>query len=156
MTTTKRIIVIFTVAYLLLSLAGCAVQSVPSPTEAPAMQSQTFPPEPPPPTQAPTAPPQTQSPAPTAFTGYFAIEGKWKVMGEKGYAMAQPGSIIVFNGMNCNFISPNDTYAFYEDGGSYRLNVTPLLSGNQSFSVKIIDENNIELPGLGMSMLRVG
>ena len=35
----------------------------------------------------------------------FAIEGKWKSVGNTGFGQAQPGSIVNFNGTNCNFFS---------------------------------------------------
>lgn len=76
----------------------------------------------------------------------FAIEGKWKSVGNTGFGQAQPGSIVNFNGTNCNFFSPSDTYAFYKSGSSYILDVTSMLtSQNLSCKVNIIDNNNIEI-----------
>ncbi len=76
----------------------------------------------------------------------FAIEGKWKSVGNMGFGQAQPGSIVNFNGTNCNFFSPSDTYAFYKSGSSYILDVTSMLtSQNLSCKVNIIDNNNIEI-----------
>ena len=54
----------------------------------------------------------------------FSIEGKWKNTGTYGYGMAQPGSIIAFDGEHCNFYSPSDTYAFYKDGSEYHFDLT--------------------------------
>lgn len=76
----------------------------------------------------------------------FSIEGKWKSVGNTGFGQAQPGSIVNFNGTNCNFFSPSDTYAFYKSGSSYILDVTSMLtSQNLSCKVNIIDNNNIEI-----------
>ena len=80
----------------------------------------------------------------------FTIEGKWKSVGSEGFGQAQPGSIVSFNGTNCNFFSPSDTYAFYKSGSSYVLDVTSVLtSKNLTFTVKIIDNDNIEVTGSG-------
>jgi hypothetical protein len=90
----------------------------------------------------------TGDPASPAYTEIsdFAIEGKWKSVGDHGFGQAQPGAIVVFDGVNCNFYSPQDTYAFYEDGGGYRLDVTSLLfAENLSFAVKLIDRDQIEI-----------
>jgi hypothetical protein len=91
--------------------------------------------------------PPSQTPTPSnTYTGDFAIEGKWKSVGDYGFGQAQPGSIVIFDGKNCNFFSPNDTYAFYKDGDVYVLDCTSMLfSQNQSFTVTIVDENNIEV-----------
>ena len=78
-------------------------------------------------------------------TKNFTIEGKWKNVGNDTYGQAQKGAIIIFNGTNCNFFSPADTYAFYKNGDSYRLECTSLLGDTVSFTVKIIDQNNIEI-----------
>ena len=75
----------------------------------------------------------------------FSIIGKWKNVGTYTYGQAQKGSIIVFDGANCNFFSPNDTYAFYKDGDNYRLDCTSPLADTVSFTVKIVDENNIDI-----------
>ncbi|MCF0239081.1 MAG: hypothetical protein HUJ62_01300, partial [Streptococcus gallolyticus] len=76
----------------------------------------------------------------------FKIEGKWKSVGTWGVGQAQPGSIVTFDGKNCNLVSPSDTYAFYKQGNGYILDATTaLFSQNTSFNVKIIDNNNIEL-----------
>lgn len=83
-------------------------------------------------------------------TGSFSIEGKWKSVGSEGFGQAQPGSIVYFDGANCNFFSPQDTYAFYKSGSSYVLDVTSYLtSQNLSFTVNVIDNNNIEVKGSG-------
>ncbi len=49
----------------------------------------------------------------------FSIEGKWKNIGSETFGQAQQGAIIVFDGINCNFFSPKDTYAFSKDGDHY-------------------------------------
>ena len=80
----------------------------------------------------------------------FSIEGKWKSVGSEGFGQAQPGSIVYFDGANCNFFSPQDTYAFYKSGSSYVLDVTSYMSSKTlSFTVNIIDNNNIEVKGSG-------
>jgi hypothetical protein len=75
----------------------------------------------------------------------FDITGSWKSVGEEGPGQAQPGAIVAFNGQNCNLYSPQDTYGFYKDGDQYRLDVTGLLGGNLSYTVKVIDNSTIEL-----------
>jgi hypothetical protein len=83
------------------------------------------------------------------YSGDFVIEGKWKQVGEKTFGQAQEGAIIVFDGTHCNFYSPQDTYAFYKNGGKYQLDITSLLfAENFSFKVEIIDENNISIRGV--------
>jgi hypothetical protein len=71
--------------------------------------------------------------------------GKWKSTGEEGVGQAQPGAIIQFTETECNLYSPRDTYAFYKDGDSYRVDATGLLGGTLSCNVVIIDNDNIEL-----------
>ena len=89
-----------------------------------------------------------QSSAPEHYVrmDYFFIEGKWKSVGSYGFGQAQPGAIVVFNGSHCNFFSPNDTYAFYQDGDDYKLTTTGYMSsGTKTFTVKIIDVNHIDV-----------
>ena len=84
----------------------------------------------------------------SSFFGFdepFSIEGKWKNTGSTTWGQMQQGAIVIFNGTNCNVFSPADVYAFYEDGGSYRLDVTGLLGGDISFNVSVIDRDHIEL-----------
>jgi hypothetical protein len=77
-------------------------------------------------------------------TGGFKIEGKWKnTETEMGIGQAQPGAIVAFDGTNCNFISPSDTYVFYEDDPYYRLDWTTVLGGSGSNRVEVIDDDNI-------------
>ena len=76
----------------------------------------------------------------------FSIVGTWKNTGSSGFGQAQPGAIVVFDGSNCNFFSPRDTYAFYIDGGSYRLDTTSFLFAETlCFTVKIVDWDQIEI-----------
>lgn len=76
----------------------------------------------------------------------FAIDGTWKSVGSEGFGQAQPGAVVVFDGKNCNFYSPEDTYAFYKEGHNYYLDVTSkLFAENLSFAVKVIDKNQIEI-----------
>jgi hypothetical protein len=84
-----------------------------------------------------------------AACGGFDIKGNWKVVGGTGSGQMQRDAVIVFDGDNCNVYSPNDTYAFYEDDGAYKLDVTGLLGGNLSFDVEVKDKNNIELSSDG-------
>lgn len=89
----------------------------------------------------------------------FRIKGKWKNVGTETFGQAQSGSIITFDGQNCNLYSPYDTYAFYKDGGEYYLDVTgALFSENRSFRVKVIDKDNIEIYSsyVRLVMKRVG
>ena len=82
------------------------------------------------------------------YTAYnaFQIEGKWKNVGTTTFGQAQEGSIVVFDGTNCNLYSPADTYAFYHNGDSYQLDCTSaVFSENLTFYVYVIDENNIEI-----------
>ena len=78
--------------------------------------------------------------------GSFEIAGKWKNTGDDGFGQAQPGSIVVFDGTNCNLWSPQDTYAFYKDGNHYTLDITGFLFGdNMSFTVEVKDKDHIEI-----------
>jgi hypothetical protein len=90
-----------------------------------------------------------QTSAPTSDTSNFVIEGKWKQVGSDTHGQMQQGAIVIFNGANCNVWSPQDTYAFYKDGGKHRLDVTGLLFANKmSYWVTVTDRNNINLtPG---------
>ena len=70
----------------------------------------------------------------------FAIEGKWRNVGSDTYGQVQSGSIVVFDGENCNMVSPYDTYALTKSGNGYRLDCTTLLfSQTLSFDVRVID-----------------
>ena len=76
----------------------------------------------------------------------FSIEGKWKSVGSYGFGQAQPGAIVTFDGTNCNFFSPSDTYAFYADGNDYRLECTSFMStSTATFTVRIIDADHIDV-----------
>ena len=91
-------------------------------------------------------PTQTQSPKRYKDVNSFSIEGKWKNTGTYTYGQAQSGAIIVFNSTNCNFVSPQDTYAFYKDGSNFRLDCTTyVFSQTLSFTVKIIDDDHIDV-----------
>ena len=76
----------------------------------------------------------------------FKIEGKWKSVGSYGFGQAQPGAIVVFDGNNCNFFSPQDTYALYQDGDNYKLDTTSFMSTDTlTFTIKTIDEDHIDV-----------
>lgn len=82
------------------------------------------------------------------FSDYadFTIEGKWKSVGDYGFGQAQPGAIVAFDEIHCNFYSPSDTYALYQEDGKWRLDCTDFLFANTvSFTVEIIDNNNIDI-----------
>lgn len=87
----------------------------------------------------------------------FYIEGKWKNVGDDGFGQAQPGAIVAFDGTHCNYYSPYDTYAFYYDDSNYRLEVVGLLGDTCSFTVNIVDNDNIEvIDGYGaVSLMRI-
>ena len=85
----------------------------------------------------------------------FAIEGKWKNVGNDTYGQVQSGSIVTFDGKNCNVVSPSDTYALSKSGDTYRLDCTTLLfSETHSFDVGVVDNDNIELR-LGSTVLQL-
>jgi hypothetical protein len=75
----------------------------------------------------------------------FSIQGTWKCVGDDGWGQAQPGAVVQFGKDTANLYSPQDTYAFYKDGDSYRLDVTGVLGGTTSFEVNVLDDDNIEL-----------
>ena len=92
----------------------------------------------------------SESSTPAASKDYisvsdFSIEGKWKNVGTYTFGQVQSGAIVAFDGTNCNFYSPKDTYAFYKDGDHYKLECTSLLAETLSFTVKIVDEDNIDI-----------
>ena len=83
-------------------------------------------------------------------TGYENIhnvyKGTWKSVGSYGFGQAQPGAIVTFDGTHCNFFSPYDNYAFYQDNGQWRLDCTSFLfSETLSFQVEIIDVDLINI-----------
>lgn len=89
----------------------------------------------------------------------FTIEGKWKNVGTTTCAQIQRGSIVTFDGAQCNVYSPFDSYAFYEQGGEYRLDCTSPFAGDSlCFKVNIIDSDNIELinGSTVVQLMRVG
>ena len=77
--------------------------------------------------------------------GSFDIRGTWKSTGESGWGQAQPASIVQFNNGKANLYSPQDTYAFYKDGDTYKLDLTGLLGDSVSFRVEVINDDKIEL-----------
>jgi hypothetical protein len=89
----------------------------------------------------------------------FDIKGTWKSVGETGTGQAQPGAIVHFSDSECNLYSPRDTYALYMDEGKLKLDTTGLLGGTPSFTVTVVDNDNIVLdPGSshGTTLRRVG
>lgn len=86
----------------------------------------------------------------------FSIEGTWKNVGNTTCAQIQEGSIVNFDGSNCNVYSPNDTYAFYEADGVYHLDCTsPFASDSLCFTVNIVDSDNIELISSGSTVIKL-
>lgn len=76
----------------------------------------------------------------------FAIEGKWKNVGDYTLGQAQEGAIIAFDGTKCNLYSPSDTYAFYKNGDRYTLECSSLNFGETlTFDVEVIDADHINL-----------
>lgn len=78
--------------------------------------------------------------------GDFVIKGSWLSVGSSGFGQAQPGMTVTFDGAHCNFFSPYDTYAFYQDDGQWRLDCTSFLfSETLTFKVEVIDANSINV-----------
>lgn len=76
----------------------------------------------------------------------FAIEGSWLSVGGEGFGQAQPGMTVTFDGTHCNFFSPYDTYAFYQENGQWRLDCTSFLFAETlTFSVEVIDKDSINV-----------
>lgn len=76
----------------------------------------------------------------------YIIEGKWMNTGNYTFGQVQAGAIVVFDGKNCNFYSPRDTYAFYKEGSDFKLSCTSILfSQTLTFTVKIIDSDHIDI-----------
>ncbi len=79
------------------------------------------------------------------FPSSYSIEGKWKNIGTYTFGQVGSGAIVAFEGTKCNFYSPADTYAFYAEGAEYKLDCTSLLGETLTFTVKIVDENHIDI-----------
>lgn len=76
----------------------------------------------------------------------FVIEGSWLSVGSGGFGQAQPGMTVTFDGTHCNYYSPKDTYAFYQDDGQWKLDCTSFLfSETLTFKVEVIDANSINV-----------
>lgn len=87
-----------------------------------------------------------QEPEQSQQSGDFAIEGSWQSVGVSGFGQAQPGVIVTFDGTHCNFYSPYDTYAFYQEDGQWKLDCTSFIfSETLNFSVEIIDGDSINI-----------
>ncbi|MBQ9041673.1 MAG: hypothetical protein IJ111_02530 [Eggerthellaceae bacterium] len=84
----------------------------------------------------------TYAPAP----GGFSIEGSWKSVGSVGFGQAQPGITVTFDGEQCNFYSPADTYRLYESGGTLKLDCTNMLwKDTLTFDVEVVDNDHITI-----------
>lgn len=77
--------------------------------------------------------------------GGFSIQGTWRSVGETGWGQAQPGAIVEFSDTEATLYSPRDIYALTRDGDDYKLEVTGVLGGTSTFTVKVISSNDIEL-----------
>ena len=76
----------------------------------------------------------------------FDITGSWKSVGSTGFGQAQPGAVVTFDGTNCNFYSPNDTYLLYQTNGEIFLECTSMIfSETLRFNVDIYDDENIQI-----------
>lgn len=76
----------------------------------------------------------------------FAIEGSWKSVGSVGFGQAQPGITVTFDGSQCNFYSPADTYRLYESGGALKLDCTNMLwKDTLTFDVEVVDNDHITI-----------
>lgn len=93
---------------------------------------------------------------PQATMDDFMIEGSWRSVGSEGFGQAQPNATVTFDGTHCNFYSPRDTYAFYQDDGKWKLDCTSLLfSETLTFTVEVIDADSINVYyGSGCTELR--
>ena len=85
----------------------------------------------------------------------FRIEGQWERAEDNcaartiSYDIKEDDTIIFFNGSNCNFSSPFETYRFQKIKGKYFLTVSNILCDKVTFRVNIIDNNHIEISGSG-------
>ena len=80
------------------------------------------------------------------LAGDFVIEGSWLSVGSSGFGQAQPGTTVTFDGTHCNFFSPYDTYALYQDDGQWKLDCTSFLfSETLTFKVEVIDTDSINV-----------
>ncbi|MBQ7255195.1 MAG: hypothetical protein IJS31_02980 [Oscillospiraceae bacterium] len=90
-----------------------------------------------------SAPAETTASAPPDD---FTIQGFWESVGSYGFGQAQPGATVAFDGTNCNFYSPFDTYQFYQEDGKWRLACKNVLWQDiQYFTVTVLDINHIEI-----------
>lgn len=79
----------------------------------------------------------------------FTIEGTWKSTGDNSWGLMSKGSVVTFADGHTALFSPNDSYAFYEENGTYHLDVTGMLGSGGFFTVTIVDDDNIELATKG-------
>ena len=56
-------------------------------------------------------------------------------------------------GDDCDFYSPNYTYAFYKEDDRYVLDITSVLGESLSQTVNIIDDDNIEIVGASLKRM---
>ena len=85
----------------------------------------------------------------------FRIEGQWEKAEDNCTArtiskdMKEDNTIIFFNGSNCNFSSPFETYRFQKIKGSYFLTISNILYDKVTFRVNVLDNDHIEISGDG-------
>ena len=79
-------------------------------------------------------------------SGDFDIKGKWKSVGTYGFGQAQPGTMVMFDGVHCNFYSPWDTYTFVKNGSRYLLSCQNVLWQDiLEFDVEVIDNDHVKI-----------
>lgn len=88
-----------------------------------------------------------------AFEEEFQIEGNWKSVGEDSWGVVSKGSAVTFTGEHTNLYSPLDTYVLYTEGEDVKLTVTGMMGGDTTFTVNIVDDDNIELTQQGEVVL---
>ena len=140
----KKLTIIIFIVVLLTMFFGCSQNDSKQPAVSysqnlPATNSQA---PIPPPSKAQTSENNANNSTP-ADSANFSIEGKWKSIGDYGFGQAQPGSIVIFDGMNCNYFSPQDTYAFYKSGNDYVLDTTSVLFSQNITHIVTMKSNDL-------------
>lgn len=74
----------------------------------------------------------------------FDITGTWKVS-SGSYGIVSKGDVVSFNGSKTALFSPSDTYAFYQESGTYHLDLTGLLGSGNKFTVEVVNNDTIKL-----------
>ena len=86
--------------------------------------------------------PDTQDGSPA-----FSITGNWTQTYGRGTWSLYTGRIVAFeSGGHCNLWSPYDSYSISDAGGDgFTLNITGVLGGGPRYTVRIADQNTMEL-----------